>query len=446
MSRQRAAATYQAAGTYVTSVTGTSPIVSSGGTTPAISIPAATSSVNGYLSATDWTTFNNKQSTLTNPVTGTGTINYIAKFTATGSTIGNSSIADNGAGRVSIGTASFLDNFVISNGGTTGWEFSNTGSVITYNRSTSAFIPMTFQASSFGFTGAATFSSSVTATQLITKSASGSAALFLKDGSAVNKWEIGHISDALYFYNYTNNTEPMRITSGGNVLIGTTTDAGYKLDVNGTVRVTGAATFSNDVTVSSASTNGFIVNSTSGASFRGFKIQHNGSTNAGFEADANTGQIKIGGYFNTGDYFPVIYSDGVAALTFGIGASPSATFVSLGTGTVTASSGTLSTVSDSAYKIADGFIEDALTSVMNLKPRYFYWKDKSGLDTTIRQLGFYAQEVNSAIGEEAANTPKENNPWGITDRSLIAFLTKAIQELSVKNEALIKRIEQLENK
>jgi hypothetical protein len=34
----------------------------------------------------------------------------------------------------------------------------------------------------------------------------------------------------------TSNTERMRITSGGNVLIGTTTDAGYKLDVNGTGR------------------------------------------------------------------------------------------------------------------------------------------------------------------------------------------------------------------
>ena len=38
---------------------------------------------------------------------------------------------------------------------------------------------------------------------------------------------------------YTNDTERMRITSGGNVLIGTTTDSGYKLDVTGTVRSTG---------------------------------------------------------------------------------------------------------------------------------------------------------------------------------------------------------------
>jgi len=34
----------------------------------------------------------------------------------------------------------------------------------------------------------------------------------------------------------------MRITSGGNVLIGTTTDGGYKLDVNGIGRFSGAVT------------------------------------------------------------------------------------------------------------------------------------------------------------------------------------------------------------
>jgi hypothetical protein len=37
----------------------------------------------------------------------------------------------------------------------------------------------------------------------------------------------------------TNNTERMRITSGGNVLIGTTTDNGYKLRVNGSSLISG---------------------------------------------------------------------------------------------------------------------------------------------------------------------------------------------------------------
>jgi hypothetical protein len=47
----------------VTSVTGTTPIVSSGGTTPTISIPVATATTSGYISSTDWSTFNSKAKT-----------------------------------------------------------------------------------------------------------------------------------------------------------------------------------------------------------------------------------------------------------------------------------------------------------------------------------------------------------------------------------------------
>jgi len=49
----------------VTSVTGTAPIASSGGATPAISISQATTSTDGYLSSTDWNTFNNKAPAVT---------------------------------------------------------------------------------------------------------------------------------------------------------------------------------------------------------------------------------------------------------------------------------------------------------------------------------------------------------------------------------------------
>jgi hypothetical protein len=58
----------------VTSVTATSPVASSGGVTPVISMTQASGSVNGWLSSTDWTTFNNKTSntgTVTS-VSGTG--------------------------------------------------------------------------------------------------------------------------------------------------------------------------------------------------------------------------------------------------------------------------------------------------------------------------------------------------------------------------------------
>lgn len=44
----------------VTSVTATSPVVSTGVTTPVISMPAASSTDPGYLTSADWTTFNDK--------------------------------------------------------------------------------------------------------------------------------------------------------------------------------------------------------------------------------------------------------------------------------------------------------------------------------------------------------------------------------------------------
>ena len=44
----------------VTSITGTAPVTVTGTSTPVISMAAATTSVNGYLTSTDWTTFNNK--------------------------------------------------------------------------------------------------------------------------------------------------------------------------------------------------------------------------------------------------------------------------------------------------------------------------------------------------------------------------------------------------
>jgi hypothetical protein len=72
--------------------------------TQVLSLGLASAGVTGALSGTDWTTFNNKQNALTNPVTGTGTTNYLAKFTGS-TTVGNSQIYDAG-GFIGINTAS----------------------------------------------------------------------------------------------------------------------------------------------------------------------------------------------------------------------------------------------------------------------------------------------------------------------------------------------------
>lgn len=58
----------------VSSVTGTAPVVSSGGATPAISMPVADSTHDGYLNQTDWSTFNGKGAGTVTSVTGTAPI------------------------------------------------------------------------------------------------------------------------------------------------------------------------------------------------------------------------------------------------------------------------------------------------------------------------------------------------------------------------------------
>ncbi len=121
-----------------------SPITTIG--TITLNIPTASATNRGALSSTDWSTFNNKQSTITltttgssgsatfvsntlnvptytlaglGGISGTGTTNYIPKFTSS-SAIGNSIVQDNATGIIVNGT----DNYISQNGG---WFFNGSG-------------------------------------------------------------------------------------------------------------------------------------------------------------------------------------------------------------------------------------------------------------------------------------------------------------------------------
>ena len=92
-------------GGTVTSVSGTSPISSSGGTTPTISITQSSATTNGYLSSTDWSTFNGKQAAL---VSGTN-IKTVNGTTLLGSgDVGTITYAYGGTGQTTVTTGDLL--------------------------------------------------------------------------------------------------------------------------------------------------------------------------------------------------------------------------------------------------------------------------------------------------------------------------------------------------
>ena len=183
---------YQASGTYVTSVTGTSPIVSSGGITPAISIPAATGSVDGYLTSTDWTTFNNKANALS------GTLNTVPKFTSA-STIGDSNIKDN-------------------------------GSAVTVNAT----------AGSFGALQVGNYNGNI-----LMNTTNTSGGLIFQNTSSSNKlWDFSSYNNDINFNESGVATPVMTLKTGGNVGIKTTIPS-FLLDVAGTFGATGIVTLGN---------------------------------------------------------------------------------------------------------------------------------------------------------------------------------------------------------
>ena len=110
----------------VTSVSGTAPVVSSGGSTPAISMAAATSSVNGYLTSTDWTTFNDKLSTTGGTMTGLLTTKELALTkTAPSISAGVLTLDCSLANTFAVSLNAAITSFTVSNIPTTGsyYEF-----------------------------------------------------------------------------------------------------------------------------------------------------------------------------------------------------------------------------------------------------------------------------------------------------------------------------------
>ena len=207
-----------------TGTSGTNFAIVSSGDTHTFNLPVASATNTGKLSSTDWSTFNNKQNALTNPITGTGASGQVTFFNGTTSVIGsNNFFWDNTNSFLGVGT-NVPSAGVTSFSTTPAFQFKAAGTApaITFsNTLTSASLACVF--------GLATANN-----QFITGTAAGDMAIANQSTSA----------GAIVFG--TGTTERMRMTSAGTLSIGNTNST-YKLDVTGIVRFTGELTGSSAV-------------------------------------------------------------------------------------------------------------------------------------------------------------------------------------------------------
>jgi hypothetical protein len=190
--------------------TGTDFNISSVSETHTFNLPTASATNRGALSTTDWSAFNAKQNALTNPITGTGTTNYLPKFTGA-SALGNSSIQDSGS-LVTITNPTTI--------GATGIAVGNIalnvrGNIVA-NSGTSAYVTMGTDASNYSMiTGTGNGLNLRTAGSFA--AASGRILLEPQVNSNILYYPTG--TGVHIFYTATN--ERMRIDAAGNLGIGT---------------------------------------------------------------------------------------------------------------------------------------------------------------------------------------------------------------------------------
>jgi hypothetical protein len=219
-------------------------------------------------------------------------------------------------------------------------------------------------------------------------------------------------------------TQAMTLNTAGNLGIGTTT-------------ITSNAGFTPRLVLADATAPAMIIKGpnsqeASVASFNGLYLDALGNT-TGTNNNIIFRNTSVNSSFSAFERMRIDTSGIVTMSAYGAGA---ATF---------SSAGVISSVSDETWKIKDGVPVDTDAMLKKLEPGYWYYNDeKKETFGTDRQLGFYAQNVNAAIGPEAAPTPEEGKPWGYYDRSVLAITVMSLQKALATIETLTARITALE--
>jgi len=447
-------------GGTVTSVTGTAPVVSSGGTTPAISMAKATTSVDGYLSSTDWTTFNNK---------GSGTVTSVAALTLGTTGTDLSSTVANGTTTpvitLQVPTASASNRGALSAADWTTFNNKGSGSVTSVAQSftgglisvagspitTSGTLALTVAGTSGGIPY---FSSGTT---WATSAALAAGSLMQGGGAGVAPSTITTGTGVVTALGVNTGTAGAFVVNGGALgtpSSGTVTNltGTASININGTVGATTKNTGAFTTISAVKATAGDVASFTNAAASNKTAFIYTDNIYIAFMniggAGAGDGWL-IGNsniYAQIGGSTKATISGTGVAVTGVLSATGVVTFSNYGVGTATFNgSGVISSVSDETWKIKDGAPVNADAMLNKLEPGYWYYNDdKKETFGTDRQLGFYAQNVNAAIGPEAAPKPEEGKPWGYYDRSILAVTVMSLQKALATIELLTEKVNRLE--
>ena len=200
-------------------------------------------------------------------------------------------------------------------------------------------------------------------------------------------------------------SESMRITSSGNLLIGTTTEAGEcNLALGAKSSVEGG-----QLVLQKGTSNTYATHLDNYSDlFRILTGTNTGTSNVVVAVSHTTGVVKI----------------------YSLGGSGSRTVTADADGNLSASSDSRLKAEDKNYKI------QGLAEILKLKPRAYKWLsdiEKRG-EEAVTEVGFFADEVKDVI--PSAAPLGQDGMYGFYDRAVIASLVNAVQELKAENDSL----------
>ena len=241
-----------AAGGAVTSVTGTSPVVITGGTsTPVVSMAKATGSVSGYLSSADWTAFSTKASAFLTSgqiYLGNASNDATGAVLSGDATIANSGVltlANSGVSAGAYGSSSTIPFLTIDSKGRV-----TSASSGAYQDATGAAKGIVRIGSNLTIAaGVLSMQSSDITSALGYTPMSGTGSAFVNNGNIFSSDATLGTNDNYNLFLKTNNINRVTISNAGNVGIGSGTPTS-KLTVSGDVNISGTY-YVNGVAISS---------------------------------------------------------------------------------------------------------------------------------------------------------------------------------------------------